>query len=646
MKKILFSAALLLIAGGSIIAAEPQADRAGQVLLTIDKRPVTLGEFEYLYHKNNSQQVAPQTIDQYLEMFINYKLKVTEAEAAGIDTTSTFRNELKGYAHDLAQPYLTDQTVEQQIIDEIYNRLKEEVNVSHLMMFSGKTPDEKLRSRTTLDSIRSAILAGGDFEDMARRFSIDRASRDRGGNMGYITACRFPYTFEDAAYRTPVGQISEIVETPFGIHIVKPTGRRQARGEVLVQHILKLTRGLSPDQIKTKRNEIDSIHNLLVAGADFDDIAARESEDPGSARQGGRLPWFSTGRMVKPFEDASFALADGQTGGIVETDFGYHIIRRLDSRGIGSKEAMTPMIKNTIAQDERGSLPRKAALDRYKQKFNLTMNHPALAMVESVIRSNGSLDSATIARFASMPAPVATLDGGRQILLSELVSNVAPMNGIEPAQAYDILTQRLNAMIDEVITSLAIDDLANENADYRNLLNEYRDGILLFDISDRNVWTRAKDDTKGLDKWFNSHRDRYTWDTPKFKSYIIFATSDSILNVASKFLSETKVDGKDLASALRQLCGREIRVERVIAAKGENAIVDYLGFNGEKPAATGKWVSYIAYQPVILEAPVEVADERGAITTDYQAHLEEAWIKDMRSRHKIKINKKVLRQAR
>ncbi len=646
MKKILFSAALLLIAGGSIIAAEPQADRAGQVLLTIDKRPVTLGEFEYLYHKNNSQQVAPQTIDQYLEMFINYKLKVTEAEAAGIDTTSTFRNELKGYAHDLAQPYLTDQTVEQQIIDEIYNRLKEEVNVSHIMMFSGKTPDEKLRSRTTLDSIRSAILAGGDFEDMARRFSIDRASRDRGGNMGYITACRFPYTFEDAAYRTPVGQISEIVETPFGIHIVKPTGRRQARGEVLVQHILKLTRGLSPDQIKTKRNEIDSIHNLLVAGADFDDIAARESEDPGSARQGGRLPWFSTGRMVKPVEDASFALADGQTGGIVETDFGYHIIRRLDSRGIGSKEAMTPMIKNTIAQDERGSLPRKAALDRYKQKFNLTMNHPALAMVESVIRSNGSLDSATIARFASMPAPVATLDGGRQILLSELVSNVAPMNGIEPAQAYDILTQRLNAMIDEVITSLAIDDLANENADYRNLLNEYRDGILLFDISDRNVWTRAKDDTKGLDKWFNSHRDRYTWDTPKFKSYIIFATSDSILNVASKFLSETKVDGKDLASALRQLCGREIRVERVIAAKGENAIVDYLGFNGEKPAATGKWVSYIAYQPVILEAPVEVADERGAITTDYQAHLEEAWIKDMRSRHKIKINKKVLRQAR
>ncbi|MDE5634848.1 MAG: peptidyl-prolyl cis-trans isomerase, partial [Muribaculaceae bacterium] len=357
-----------------------------------------LGEFEYLYHKNNSQQVTPQSIDQYLEMFINYKLKVAEAEAAGIDTTATFLNELKGYARDLAQPYLTDQDTEQRLIDNIYNRLKEEVNVSHIMMFTGNTPSERQINRARLDSIRAVIMAGGDFEALAGEYSIDRASRDRGGNMGYITACRFPYTFEDAAYDTPMGQLSEVIETPFGFHLVKPVDRRQARGEILVQHILKLTQGLTPDQISAKRHQIDSIHSLLAAGADFDDLAARESEDPGSARQGGRLPWFSTGRMVKPFEEASFALADGQTSDIVETDFGFHIIRRLDTKGIGSKEAMTPMIKNVLAQDERGSMPRKAALDRYKQKFNLTMNRPALAMVESVIKSNGCLASAVIAR--------------------------------------------------------------------------------------------------------------------------------------------------------------------------------------------------------------------------------------------------------
>jgi len=646
MKKILLSMALLLAACVSLPAAgQTQVDRAGQVLLTIDRKPVTLGEFEYLYHKNNSQQMVPQTIDQYLDMFINYKLKVAEAEAAGIDTTATFLSELRGYARDLAQPYLTDHTVEQKIIDDIYNRLKEEVNVSHIMLFTGNTPAERETNRTRLDSLRTVIMNGGDFESIAAQYSIDRASRDRGGNMGYITAMRFPYTFEDATYNTPVGQLSGVIETPYGYHIVKPIDRRPARGQVLVQHILKLTRGMSPGQVAAKHHEIDSIHTLLAAGADFDDMAARESEDPGSARQGGRLPWFSTGRMVKPFEDASFALKDGELSEIIESDFGYHIIKRLDSKELESKEELTPAIREAIAQDDRGSLPRRAALERFKKKYNLVMNRPAIAMVESVIRSNGGYDSVTMERFGSMPVSVATFDGDGKVLLTQVVAGMSPMKGMSPDQAFDVFTRRMNAMVDEAITNRAIDDMADDNADYRNLLKEYRDGILLFEISDRKVWSRAKEDTEGLDRWFRSHRDRYTWETPKFKSYIIFATSDSILNVANRFLAENKTEGKYLAATLRQLCGRDVRVERVIAAKGENAIVDYLGFNGEKPSPTGKWVAYVAYQPVILDAPVEVADERGAVTADYQSFLEESWIKDMRSRHKIKINKKVLKQA-
>lgn len=646
MKKILLSAALLLTAYGSISAAKPQIDRADQVLLTIDKKPVTLGEFEYLYHKNNSQQLAPQSIEEYLDMFINYKLKVAEAEAAGIDTTATFINEYNGYARDLAQPYLTDQTVEQELIDKVYDRLKEEVNVSHIMMFTGETSAEREANHHTLDSIRTVIVNGGDFEALAKEYSIDRASRDRGGNMGYITANRFPYTFEDAAYETPVGQLSQVIETPYGFHLVKPIDRRQARGQVLVQHILKLTQGLPADQAAAKRNEIDSIHVLLSAGADFDDLAARESEDPGSARQGGRLPWFSTGRMVKPFEDAAFTLKDGELSGIIESSFGYHIIKRLDSKGLGSKDEVTPMIKEILAQDERGLLPRRAKLDQYRQKYNLAMNRPAIAMVESVIRNNGGYDSTVIAKLIDMPAPLATFDGDNKIRLNEVVASLAPMNGLAPARAFDVFSKRLDAMIDDAITDRAVADMANDNADYRNLLNEYRDGILLFEISDRNVWSRAKEDTEGLDKWFETHRDRYKWDAPKFKSYIIFATSDSVLNVAHKYLEENLVAGKELAACMRQLCGREVRVERVIAAKGENAIVDYLGFNGEKPAPSGKWIAYEAYRPAIIDSPVEVADERGAITADYQSHLEENWVKNLRSRHKVKVNKKVLKQAK
>lgn len=646
MKKILLSAAVLLTVCGTMTAANPDADRESQVLLTIDNKPVTLGEFEYLYHKNNSQQLAPQSIDEYIDMFVNYKLKVLEAEAAGIDKTDNFKSELQGYARELAQPYLIDNTVEQKLIDEAYDRMGEEVNVSHIMLLLGDTPVEHARNRARLDSIRNVILSGGSFEELAKKFSVDRASSVNGGNMGYITAGRFPYAFECAAYDTPVGELSEVIESPFGFHVVKPIEKRASRGEVMVQHVLKLTQGLNAEQKKLKRMQMDSIHALLAGGADFDDIASRESEDPGSARQGGRLPWFSTGRMVKPFENVSFSLKNGELSDVFETAYGYHIIKRLDSKGIQSKEELTPDIKQMIQNDERAQLPRRAKLDELKVKYNVFKNRPAIAMVESVIRSNGGYDSTVVSRFSSMPAHLASIDGKNKVLLTEVVARLQPMPGVPADVAFGIFRQKMDELIDNAVEELALEQLPAENKDYRNLLGEYRDGMLLFEISDRNVWTRAKEDTAGLNRWFTTHRNRYTWPAPKFKSYIIFATSDSVLKVAHDFLETTPVEGKDLAPALRQLCGRDVRVERVIAAKGENAIIDYLGFNGERPAPTGKWVAYEAYRPVIIDAPVEVADERGAITADYQAALEKEWIKKMRSSHKIKINKKVLKQAK
>lgn len=644
MNKILLSAALCLSIGGVMSAAKPQVDPANRVLMTIDKTPVTVGEFEYLYNKNNSQQLVPQTIDQYLDMFINYKLKVAEAIEAGIDTTATFRKEYEGYVTDLAQPFLVDKELEQKLIDKEYEYLKDEVDVSHIMLPLGQSAAEHEQLVSILDSLRTVIVNGTDtFENVATNFSVDRNSKMRGGNMGYITAMHFPYTFEDAAFTLPVGEVSEIVETPFGIHLVKVLDRRPARGQVLVQHILKLTRGMSAEQAAAQKVKIDSIHALLAAGADFDDIATRESEDPGSARQGGRLPWFSTGNMVKPFEDASFALADGELSDVVVTDFGYHIIKRLDHKGIDSKEQLTPAIKELMSRDGRDMMPRRAKLDELRQRYNLVVNRPAMAMVESVIRNNGGYDSTVIRHFAPMDAKLATFDGGMAVVLNEVVAGLAPLDGMPAEQAYKIFTDRMNAMIDDAIVAYAVTQFAQEDVEYRNLINEYRDGILLFEISDRNVWSRAKDDTEGLNKWFEEHRDRYTWPAPKFKSYIIFATSDSILQAAHSYLADNQVAGYQLAQTLRQQFGNNVRVERVIAAKGENKIIDYLAFNGHKPAPQGKWVAYEAYQPVILDAPAEVADDRGAITADYQAYLEEQWIKKLRSTHKVKVDKKLLK---
>lgn len=329
MKKGLLSLVIVLAAAGIAQAKGNESP----VLMTINGKPVTLSEFEYLYHKNNSQQVSTQPIDEYLQMFITYKQKVADAEAEGIDKSQAFQNEFEGYRRDLAEPYLRVQAVEDSLVNAIYDRMKEEVDVSHIMIASRGAEINPAEQKTRLDSIRNAIIAGADFEQLARRFSIDRSVIRNGGHMGYITATKFPYTFEDAAYTTPVGQISPVIETPFGYHIVKVHNRRPARGQVLVEHILKLTQGLPETEAAAKKAQIDSIATLLANGGDFEAIARQESEDPGSKREGGRLNWFGTGMMVPEFETAAFALENGKISEPVKTAYGYHLIKKTRQQG-------------------------------------------------------------------------------------------------------------------------------------------------------------------------------------------------------------------------------------------------------------------------------------------------------------------------
>lgn len=647
MKKGLLSVALALATLMNVSAKDNDADA---VLMTVDGKIVTLGEFEYLYHKNNSQQLAPQTIDEYLDMFVAYKLKVADAEAAGIDTTAQFRGEFDGYRRDLAAPYLVDNSVEERMIDEIYNRMKEDVEVSHIMLERGQGEHGKAQWALA-DSLRSLLLNGADFGKLAGEYTIDRSTRNNGGYMGVLPVGRFPYTFEDAAYKTPVEGISEVVETPYGLHILKVHSRRPNSGQVLAEHILKLTvdprtRAKLPDEVQAAgKAAIDSIYTLLKAGADFADMARRESQDPGSAKQGGRLGWFGRGQMVKPFEDAAFALANGEISEPVESPFGYHIIRRLDWKAIDSEEALRPQIKNMISQDERSLLPRKAKYEQLARKYHNSVNQKTVDFVEAAIRQNGKYDSAVIIKFAGSAWDVAEVNG-EKIPLSKVIASLQPMGGFPAETAIASFNDKVREEMENATFECERRALAVENPDYRNLLNEYRDGILLFEISDRNVWSKAKEDKAGLEAFFNNNREKYRWESPKFKSYIIFATSDSVAGAAQKFLNDNKVADDSLVRTMRREFGRDVKVERVIAAQGENPIVDYLGFGAPKPETTGKWVACFAYEGKILEQPEEAADERGAVTADYQASLEQQWVKDLKKRYKVKINKKVLKRAK
>lgn len=576
MKKQILAAGIIC-ATLCAIAAKPK----DPVLMKVGNDDVRLSEFEYLYNKNNTQQAQPQTIDEYVDMFVNFKLKVAAAEAAGLDTTKAFKDEYLKFRNELSEPYLRDEKVAAAQEAEAYDHMLSDLLVSHIMF--------PAQQSALADSLYAELKAGNArFEDIATKYSMDKASARRGGLMGVVGAGRYPWPFEKAAYETEVGRISPVINSGFGLHIIRVESRTPAKGQVHAAHILRMTRGASDSVVAAEMLVADSLYNVVTApGADFAAVARQFSQDPGSARNGGDLGFFGPGMMVQEFDSVAFALADGEISRPFKTPFGWHIIKRIESKGPGTFEENLEAIRKQI---EREPSRARLAGDAY-----------AAAAVE---RFRGKL-------------------GG--------VTDSAEMT----ARALELAREELEA----------------ENADYRNLLHEYRDGILLFDISNREVWNKASADTVGLDEFFRANRAKYAWKAPKFKSLIIFAGNDSLLNVAMRYAADSipaTVPAQKIAEVMQQRFGRDVKVERVIAAKGENAITDYLGFGAEKPAkpASQRWQSYAAFRGRVIDQPEEASDVRGTVVADYQATLEKEWLERLHKEIPVKINQKVLKQAK
>lgn len=635
---------ILCCLGLAAVVSAQAADK-DPVLMKVAGKDVKLSEFEYLYNKNNNQQLEPLSIERYLDMFVDYKLKVADAEAAGLDTTATFRNEYKLYSDELAKPYLRDNALAESLVLEAYSHYGEDVNVSHIMLPLTEA------GHHTADSLAAAIAAGSiSFEDAARRYSVDGYSKGRGGLMGAVVPGRFPWEFEKASYDTPVGAVSAPVNSGMGWHLVRVDQRRPAEGEVHASHILRDTRGKSAEQAAAAKATIDSLYAVAKANPEgFADLAKTYSQDSGSGRRGGDLGWFGRGMMVQPFDSISFALPDGGVSEPFLTDFGWHIIYKHGSRKAGELDEMRPAIEKAMQRDSRGSAPERAFAERCvaEQKGNLdeaTMGRVA----EALTAATGRLDS--IVCSPALGALTAYTIGGKRYPLSSVAPHLAgaettPEMAASSAQAVRMAAE---AAMNETALDAVRAALLRDNADYRNLANEYRDGILLFDIANRNVWERASSDREGLEAFFAAHRDKYAWDAPHFKSFVIFADSPETLDSALKYADTLdSADPAAFTAAMKKEFGRKVKVERVVAAKGDNAITDYLGFGAPKPETkTGGWDNYAAYAARVIDTPETPDDVRAAVVADYQAALEADWLKELHAKYKVKVNRSLLNKLK
>lgn len=640
------------IAAIAVLAASSLAASAkDEVVMTVNGVDVPRSEFEYLYHKNQQQQVDPQTLGEYAEMFKVYKLKVADALSQRLDTLPAFRKEMEQYRADLAAPYMTDSLYLNSLVKEAYDLSRDEAEAFHIMLAKGSTDQENATSRALADSLRTEILNGADFGELAATYSVDRASSNVGGRMGYIVSGRFPYAFEKAVFTLAPGEISEIVESPQGYHIVKGGKHRPARGTVLVEHIMKMVPPTATaEQQAAAKASIDSIYNAVVANpAVFEDLARELSDDKGSGRQGGKLSWFGAGMMVEPFDSAAFAIQVDEISRPVRSQYGWHVIRKLDAKGPASLAEMKPGILKRIAspQDERHELVEKNLLAKLRKKHKPVLNKKNMDALCAEIRANG-LDSAWHARALDTKG-MGSLEiakvRGIGVPLAAWAVTVRPMVIPDGAEAEKEFRRYIDHHIDTSLKDAEYSWLYENEPDYRNLLNEYREGSLLYEASLREVWDKAAKDEQGLNDYFDAHRADYTWTKPHVKGILVQAANDSVADLVRAKLRKGS-DDSALKAARKQFVGKA-SLDRILMEEGQNAMVDNVMFGGAPVKPNNKkYTVYFVFDPKVLQAPESMSDVRSLVTGDYQNQLERDWVERLKSKYPVKVNEKVLRKVK
>ena len=469
-----------------------------RTLLSVADEKVSVDDFLSIYNKNREvgEELDPKTLDEYLELFINFKLKVKEAESLGMDTVPSFLKELSGYRKQLASPYLVDNEVGDKLVKEAYERLKTEIRASHILISVSEdaSPSDTLKAYKRAQSIRQEIIDGANFADIAKLKSDDPSAKENSGDLGYFSAFYMVYPFETAAYTTSLGNVSEIIRTRYGYHFLYVTDKRPSRGEVKTAHIMvKFPSPVGKSSIEEKilvKQKIDDIYNKIITeSADFAEMAKQYSDDKNNSSKGGVLPWFGSNKMVASFEDAAFSLNNiGDISRPIETPYGWHIIKLIDRKGLGSFEDEESEIKSRVEKDTRSQVKTTSLVNKLKNEYDFSLNVSALNYMKQIVNNdliakngNWSLkdhaSSLTEIIFSIGSSSYSQYDFAQYLLTFARKTR----NKFEPSNFID---EAFTKWSEDLIIAYENSNLESKYNDFRLLMQEYRDGILLYELTD------------------------------------------------------------------------------------------------------------------------------------------------------------------
>ncbi|WP_162984969.1 peptidylprolyl isomerase [Mesonia aquimarina] len=629
MKKILL---LLLFVS---LAFNAKAQQTDEVILTIDNQPIYRSEFEQVFSKNlELVKTSSQEVENYIDLFIDYKLKLIAAHDLGLDTLKTFKNEYALYKNKLAEKYLKESEVTEKLTKEAYQHLQEEINASHILILlqKGASAKDTLEAYKKIEEARNKIINGEDFVKIAKAYSEDPSVSKNDGNVGWFSVFKMVYPFEKAAYKTKEGEISEIFKTRFGYHILKVNERRKNDGEVKVAHIMLSTKGKEAEDVKA---QINKIYKKLQNGAKFSDLAKQYSQDQNTALNGGKMNAFTRGTLGSTgFEETAFSLQDsGDISQPIETKYGFHIIKLLEKNPISSYEDEKNRLQRKIKSDQRSQLINENLIKDIEKMYSVKEDKKAIDFFEKYLAKKRAIEipEKTI---ISIKNEAKSYQDFADFLIEKYKVDKNKLSDLQLGKAY---TEFRN----EFLRNYHKKHLAAVNQEYKLVLDEYKNGLLLFDLMQKKIWNPAKEDSLALQNYYNKHQEKYK--SPESYDAVIYSGDDKKVLKSVRRQVKKGVDQSAIKNNNEDILINSGKYKHSASALPK----DFKGKKGVSKIYENNGLFLVVdVQEKYEERQLSFKESKGSVITDYQNKLEKEWLSKLRSQHKIELNQVVVEKSK
>ena len=621
------------------------------VVLTINDQEVTKSEFLQVYLKNNDDpKFDKESLDEYLDLYKKFRLKVAEAESLGYDTIPSLMKELEGYKEQLARPYLVDSSKNKELVEEAYERMKTEIRASHILVNvpPSASPEDTLKAFNKIMGIKKRIEDGEDFGTVAASEggSEDPSAKQNKGDLGYFTSFQMVYPFESAAYNTAIGQISNPVRTKYGYHLIKVAEKRPARGTITTAHIMvRVPKTAESSDLDKAKKKIEEIYQQLESGESFEKLAQLYSDDQGTKNKGGRLPTFGTGtnqRMVPEFEDAAFNLSNnGDYSSPFQTAYGFHIVKRLSFDPLASFEDMKNELQSKVNRGSRGQKTQASFINKlkeehdFKDKGNKRMDWFYANLDSSVFR--GKWEAPELRKNKWM-----FKYNNEKYDMQSFANYLSNLRRERPNDIKNFIDTKYIDWQNEKIMDDEKSNLEDRYPSYAALLKEYHDGVLLYEIMKDKVWDKAIQDTAGLQAFFSSNSQKYMW-PDRIDATIFSSEKVDMLDSAKVLYSSDTLSIKEILVKINKNSQLNLSVEEGKFIQSKDGFLSGKDFvKGTNPIYNFKGKNYLVILHEFLKSePKSLSEARGAAIQDYQEYLEAEWLKEISQKHEITINEEI-----